>query len=297
MRLFLMTFLCLTLFASNSILCRGALVTWHMEPFQYTALRALSAAAMLAAFCVFGIIRAQKPAPSESGERTGSVWRGLWEQSSWLGAASLFTYMMCFSLGYVDIPSAAGTLIINVSVQFCMVGWGIANNDRPGMKQTTGLAIALAGLVALMLPGLTAPPLLNSFLMMGSGLAWGVYSLVGRRSSSAALATAGNFIRCIPAGIAAGAIAFCTEHAPELPAVACALAAGGLASAMGYILWYVVVPRYSLVSSSIIQLSVPIITAVLAVAFLAETITLRLVLCSVLILGGIGLAVVSRKAS
>ena len=75
----------------------------------------------------------------------------------------------------------------------------------------------------------------------------------------------------------------------------CALGAGALASALGYTLWYSVVPRYSLVGSSIIQLSVPLITAVLAVILLSEPITLRLVLCAIPILGGICLALLARK--
>ena len=285
MTLFLSTAFCLTLFALNSIFCRAALVIWDMEPLQYTAVRGLSAAAMLALLCAVHLVRGQK------GE--GSVWKQAWKQSSWPGALFLFLYMISFSLAYKNIPSAAGTLIINISVQFGMMGWGMSHGLRLTKRQTAGLALASAGLLALLSPGLTAPPLGASLLMVVTGLAWAGYSLCGRKASSASLATAGNFFRASLAALAAGAAALALEEAAQPEAYACALAAGALASALGYILWYVIVPRYSLTGASVIQLSVPLITAALAVIFLAEPVTLRLALCSVPILGGICLALLS----
>lgn len=289
MRLFLLTTFCLTLFALNSILCRGAIMTWGMEPLQYTAIRSLSAAVMLAFLCTSRVI---KPL-----EGAGSVWKQVWAQSSWAGGFFLFMYMLAFSLAYVSIPSAAGTLILNISVQFGMVGWGIWQGLRPGRRQVAGLAIAFAGLAALMSPGLTAPPLISSLLMVVAGLAWAGYTLCGRAATSAPLATAGNFFRCAVAGAITACLAICLEGTAHPMAYLCALGAGALASALGYTLWYAVVPRYSLVGSSIIQLSVPLITAVLAVILLAEPITLRLVLCAIPILGGICIALLARKNS
>ena len=66
-----------------------------------------------------------------------------------------------------------------------------------------------------------------------------------------------------------------------------AAVAGALASALGYILWYALVPCYSIAAAAAAQLSVPVITALGAVVFVGEAITLRLVLCSAAILGGI----------
>lgn len=287
MQLILLTILCLTLFASNSILCRAALVGWDMGPLQYTAVRALSAAAMLAVLCC---------ARREGGAASArEALAGAWRESSWAGAFFLFAYMLCFSLGYVSIPSAAGTLVLNMSVQLAMLGWGLHQGTIPGRGQCAGLAVACAGLVALLMPGLSAPPLGSALLMAGAGIAWGGYSLVGRRSSSAVLATVGNFLRCVPAGIAALLLACLLEHAAQPQALCCAIAAGALASALGYVLWYMIVPRYSLVASSVIQLAVPVITAALAAVFLSEAVTVRLVVCAVLILGGIAAAVVSRR--
>ena len=258
-----------------------------MEPLQYTAIRGLSAAVMLALLCALHVVRG---APGK-----GSVWKQAWKESSWAGSLFLFLYMICFSLAYMTMPSAAGTLIINISVQFGMVGWGLAHGLRLTRMQAAGLALAFAGLLALLSPGLTAPPLVGAMLMVISGLSWGGYSICGRGASSASLATAGNFFRCAIAGVITACAAMMLE-APAHPAAwACALAAGAVASAPGYVLWYVIVPRYSLTGSSVIQLSVPLITAVLAVLLLNEPITLRLALCSVPILGGICLALVSRQ--
>ncbi|MDO5538067.1 MAG: DMT family transporter [Desulfovibrionaceae bacterium] len=280
-----LTFLCMTIFASNSIFCRAALVSCGMGPLQYTGVRCLSAAFILALLCCARVIRPEAPG--------GSAWREAWEQSTWTGALALFCYMVTFSLAYVGMPSAPGTLILNMCVQFCMVGWGMLHGLYPGRRQYLGFGIATAGLVALLSPGLTAPPLLGALLMAGSGFAWGAYSLCGRHASSAALATAGHFWRASVFGLASLLFALIYESAGVPMAFAFALA-GGLASSLGYILWYAIVPRYTLVGASIIQLSVPVITAVLGALVLSEAITMRLGICSALILGGIYTALRAR---
>ena len=284
--LLLLTALTEVLFASNSLLCRAALVSCGMGPLSYAAVRSLSAAAMLAALCGAGFIRPKGG---------GSVWRGAWRESSWTGAVCLFGYMICFSAGYVNMPSAPGTLILNACVQVSMVGWAVRQGARPDRRQTAGLAVAFAGLVALMLPGLTAPPLLDACFMAVSGLAWGGYCICGRGVGSAALAAAGTFFRAALFGAVTGASALCFEGAPLFTGMACALAAGAIASAFGYVLWYAISPRYSLVGSSIVQLSVPVVTAAMAVPLLGEPVTLRFALCACLILGGIGYALLAPR--
>lgn len=284
MRLFVLTVLCMTLFASNSVFCRAALVEYGMDPGQYTAVRGLSAAAAL---CALGWWHVRRRVSG------GGWWRRAWSEGTWPGALSLFAYMALFSWGYVDMPTAAGTLIINATVQFGMVGWGVRHGVRPGRRQTVCLGVALAGLVGLLLPGLTAPPLTGSLFMIGVGLAWSAYSICGRAAEDAVLATAGNFWRCAPLAALAG-LAGLASGAAHPAALACAVCAGAGASACGYVVWYMIVPRYSLVNASIIQLSVPVITAVLALATLGEAITLRFVLCAALILGGIALSVLGE---
>lgn len=248
----LLTLLCMTLFALNSILCRLALLHHGMDPVSYTAIRMTSGALML-----FALHRWRQ-------RRHGQVpdWRG---QGSWGAALALFTYMLAFSIAYVSMPTAAGALVIAVAVQTSMIGYGIHAG------QTLGIGLAMAGLVVLLLPGLEAPPLPAACVMFVSGSAWGAYSLCGRKFRHAAEATTDNFIRCVPLVLV----------------LMLALCAGALASALGYILWYALVPCYSIAAAAAAQLSVPVITALGAVVFVGEAITLRLVLCSAAILGGI----------
>ena len=269
----LLTLLCMTLFALNSILCRLALLHYGMDPVSYTAIRMTSGALML-----FVLHRWRQ-------RRHGQVpdWRG---QGSWGAALALFTYMLAFSVAYVSMPTAAGALVIAVAVQTSMIGYGIHAGQRPNLGQTLGIGLAMAGLVVLLLPGLEAPPLPAACVMFVSGSAWGAYSLCGRKFRHAAEATTDNFIRCVPLVLVL-MLALWWRLSLPLQGVVLALCAGALASALGYILWYALVPCYSIAAAAAAQLSVPVITALGAVVFVGEAITLRLVLCSAAILGGI----------
>lgn len=275
MQLFLLTALCMLFFSLNAILCRMALITFGMEAFQYAAIRCLSGAGMLAFLCLC------------LSHRGKSVWKQVRENSSWHSALFLFLYMIFFSTAYVNMPSASGTLIQNTAVQVSMISWGVFQGMRPGKLQYVGLGLAFIGLAVLMSPGLSTPPLWNAVLMVGTGLMWGCYSVCGRSAASAQLATAGNFLRASCLGLIALVVAIGYEHVPSLPAVGCAIASGAVTSALGYMLWYSLVPRYSVMSASIIQLSVPPLTAFLGFLVLGEQITLRLVFCTGIILTGI----------
>lgn len=269
----LLTALTMTLFAANSVLCRLALLEAGMDPVSYTALRLVSGAAML-----WLILALRGAHPLRAG--------------NWRAALALFAYMACFSRAYVELPTAVGTLIIAVAVQTTMVGAGIRMGERPRSGQALGIGIALAGLVFLLLPGLTAPPLISSLIIFVSGAAWAVYSLCGRGSGDPAAATAGNFLRCVPL-VAVMLLCFHSRLTVSGAGVAYALTAGALASALGYIVWYMVVPRFTVTTAAVVQLSVPVITAAGGVVFVGEDITLRLVVSSAAILGGIFFAVAS----
>ena len=308
------TLVCMIFFAANSLLCRMALFGTGMDAVSYTVLRSVSAAAVL---CLLTRLR---------GERALRF-------GSWSAALALFAYMACFSWAYVNLPAAAGALIIAVAVQTSMVGAGVILGQRPSRAQALGIALAMTGLVYLLLPGLDAPPLWPSAIIFLSGVAWAVYTLLGRRNSAPVAATAGNFVRCLPlallflplawlghaeggaeagaeagAGVVAGIVprelasavasAVASDVAwsggPALPlaGVLCALAAGGIASALGYVLWYFVLPRLSVPTAAVVQLSVPLITALGGALFMGEALTLRLGISTAAILGGIFCATV-----
>ena len=215
-------------------------------------------------------------------------------KGSWRSAAALFVYAILYSNAYVTLPAAMGALLLFGAVQATMIGYGISKGERLHGRQIVGLTLAFVGLVGLLLPGLTAPPLVGSVLMLASGVAWGVYSLRGKGAGDATRITAGNFLRAVPM---AAAVSLITINGASLDTagIGYAVASGALASGIGYSIWYSVLPALKATSASTVQLSVPVIAALGGVLFLGEAVTLRLVLASVAILGGIALVIVKRR--
>lgn len=271
----LLTLISMTLFAGNSVLCRLALLEYKMEPVTYTAVRLISGALML--WLIIAIRH-----------------KNVFKSGNWAGALSLFTYMACFSWAYVELPTAVGTLIIAVAVQTTMISSTFFTGDRPSRQQGVGIGIALVGLVFLLLPGLTAPPFVSSVIMFVSGSAWGVYCLCGKGVSDPAASTAGNFMKAVPFAVIMMAC-LPSQVAFDNPGIWYALAAGALASAGGYVIWYMVVIRLTVPVTAVVQLSVPVITAIGGVLFVNEPITLRVALSSAAILGGIFFATAFRR--
>lgn len=271
----LLTLLAMTLFAANSVLCRLALLEYRMEPVSYTAVRLISGAIMLWLIMAFRH-------------------KNVFKSGNWQGAVTLFIYMACFSWAYVELPTAVGTLIIAVAVQTTMLGCGFFMGERPSRQQGLGIGIALVGLVFLLLPGLTAPPLFSSLIIFISGSSWGLYCLCGKGVSDPTASTAGNFVKAVPLALLM-MICLPSQVSFDNPGIWYALAAGALASAGGYVIWYMVVVRFTVTVAAVVQLSVPVITAIGGVLFVNEPITLRVALSSAAILGGIFFATTSRR--
>ena len=276
-RLVLPTVLALTAFAANSLLCRKALGEELIDPVTFTTLRLAGGAAAL---LVVGAIRR---APGPSAKREGS----------WLSALALFAYAIAFSLAYVWLDAGTGALLLFGAVQATMIGAGLVSGERPRAAEWLGLAAALGGLVFLVFPGITAPDPAGAALMAVSGVAWGAYSLRGRHSRSPVGATTGNFLRATPMALLVSAIVFSSARAGT-SGVALALISGSLTTGIGYVLWYAALRGLAATRAAIVQLIVPVLTAFGGVAFLSERITARLVLASVLILGGVAVAVNAR---
>lgn len=278
-----LTLFCFLCFSLNAILCRFALMAYGMGPLCFVALRCFSGAAML--FLLWLAARGRHGARR--------LWRELMAQSSWPCAIFLFCYMLCFACGYVNMPSATGTLIQNSAIQLSMIGWGVACGLRPGKGQLAGLGLAFAGLALLLVPGLSSPPLANALLIALAGISWGAYTMAGRGVASPGMATAGNFIRAAVPAAAVLALGLPGDAAlgtiGNEKALLCALASGAGTSALGYTVWYVVQPRLSVMGASASQLAVPPLTAALGLLLLDEAISPRLVLSGLIILAGIGL--------
>ena len=258
-------------FAANSVLARLALLPEGADPLAYTGIRLASGAIALAV--ILAISR-----------------RGLTVVSgTWPASAALFGYAFAFSLAYVMLGAGTGALILFASVQIGVIGWAIIKGDRPTRLQWLGLGVAFAGLVYLMSPGLVAPSPLGALLMFAAGLCWAGYTLIGRGSSSPLADTTGNFIRCLPLAIALLVVGV-GWHGLDWRSAAYASLSGVVASGIGYAIWYAVLPALSRTRAAIVQLTVPAIAALGGVILIGETLSLRLAVASIAILGGVAFA-------
>jgi len=212
---------------------------------------------------------------------------------NWLSAISLFVYAAGFSFAYVSLPAATGALLLFGAVQATMIGHGIWMGERLKRPQLVGLMLAFGGLVGLLLPGLSAPPLYGSILMLGAGVAWGIYSLRGKGAGDPTQVTAGNFLRVVPIAAALSVITF-NSTSLDKAGFWYAVLSGALASGMGYAIWYTALPALKATNAATVQLSVPVIAAMGGIVFLGEPITLRLILASAAILGGIALVILEK---
>lgn len=209
---------------------------------------------------------------------------------SWPSALALFGYAAAFSFAYGGLSAAVGALLLFGAVQATMIGIGIWRGNRPGAIQWAGFVVAFAGLIGLLLPGLSAPPVASALLMIVAGIAWGVYSLRAKGAGEPTAVTTGNFIRSVPLALALSLVML-SQVQVDAPGLIYAVASGAVTSGMGYAIWYMALPLLQATSAATVQLSVPVIAAVGGVLLLGEPLTLRLVLAGVAILGGIAIVI------
>ena len=274
-RIIVLTSLAMIAFAGNSLLCRAALEHTSIDAASFTTIRLTSGAVML-----WLVVRMRH------GTHAG--------EGNWLSAFALFVYAAGFSFAYVSLPAATGALLLFGAVQTTMIGHGIWAGERLLRLQLIGLLHALGGLVGLLMPGLSAPPLYGSALMLCAGVAWGVYSLRGKGAGDPTKVTSGNFLRAVPI-TAALSILMLNGTSLDNAGFWYAVLSGALASGIGYAIWYTVLPGLKATSAATVQLSVPVIAAAGGVVFLAEPLTMRLILASVAILSGIALVIHERQ--
>ena len=287
-RLVVLIGITLTCFAGNSVLCRLALKQTALDAASFTSLRMLSGALML---CLLAAYR-HNGADDASRPKRGSV--PVWFGGNWLSAVALFVYAATLSFAYIDIATGAGALLLFGAVQATMIIAGWWAGERLSLRQWIGFVLALAGMVALLLPGLTAPPLESALLMLVSGAAWGVYSLRGRSGGDPVQASAGNFGRAALLALALSGLAWSGQRWDGVGAFY-ALLSGAVTSGLGYAIWYTVLPSLTVTRAATLQLSVPVLASVAGLVFVQEAITLRLVLTSMAVLGGIAMVVLGRQ--
>ncbi|MBZ9611512.1 DMT family transporter [Rheinheimera maricola] len=282
-RVVLLTLLALLAFAGNSLLCRIALAHTNIDAASFTAIRLVSGAVVLWALVML----------RNRNRRDGAKAK---EHGNWLSALALFVYAAGFSFAYIQLNTGIGALILFGAVQTSMIAFGLWRGERFTPAQSLGLLLACSGLIGLLLPGLSAPPLTGTLIMLAAGVAWGVYSLRGKGAGDPLQVTAGNFGRTVPMALLLSVLLL-NQVSLDSAGMFYALLSGAVTSGMGYAIWYSALPLLKATTAATVQLSVPLLAALAGVLLLQEPLTLRLVLASLAILGGIALVLLQPKSS
>lgn len=266
----LLTGLAMIAFAANSVLCRLALGSNLIDAASFTTIRLMSGTLCLLAIVIL----------------RNSRWRP--QPPKWVPVLALYAYMACFSFAYQALSAGTGALLLFGCVQLTMISTAIYKGERLSLRAWTGLAMAMGGLVYLVLPGVEAPDPAYSLLMAIAGIGWGLYSLRGIQGSDPTSATANNFLYAMPIAIGVSLLA---SHSLSITwqGIMLAIASGAIASGVGYAIWYRVLKHIQASSAAIVQLAVPALATIGGVVLLAEPASSRLVLATILTIGGIGL--------
>ncbi len=276
-----LTLFALFAFAANSVLCRLALNTEQVNPADFTSIRLLCAAFVLALIIII---------------KDKSVLPKINQYGSHTGALFLFVYAAGFSYAYITLSTATGALILFSAVQFTMLfrGWLVGN--KMGYQEYTGIFVSLLGFTYFVFPELEQPSLIGCLLMVLAGIAWGMYSLIGAKSTNPLYDTASNFIRLTPIAIMSLLVMYFSLGIDiSSKGLLYTFGSGALASGVGYTIWYQVLPKLKPSIAAVCQLSVPIWAALGGILLVEEPINLHLAVSASVILGGILLVMLAKK--
>jgi drug/metabolite transporter (DMT)-like permease len=274
-KLFLLTAGAMVCFAANSLLCRLALKQTRIDPSSFTSVRIIAGATVL-----YLLLRL----------RGGSLRKA----GNWVAALALFTYAAAFSFAYLSLPAGTGALLLFAAVQTTMIVQGFRKGERFDVWQRLGFSLAIAGLVLLLLPGFSAPSFGGSALMLSAGVAWGVYSLWGKAADNPAQATTGNFMRAIPFTLALSLGSLPWVRLDHV-GIEYAIISGAITSGLGYVIWYAALGGLKSMSAAAVQLSVPVLAALGGILLLGEPMTMRFLVSSLAVLGGIALVLAEKR--
>lgn len=250
-------------FAGNSLLARAALADGQIGPGSFTAIRLAAGAAILLPW----------------------LFRGVRERPNWRGALALFVYCGAFSFAYVELSAATGAMVLFAAVQVTIVTASFLSGTRLRAIDVAGVVLAMTGVVILLGANATPGPIVAMLSMIAAGVAWGLYSVLGRTTADPARRTAGNFL--LAALLAVPLPLLDSGHDFTASGIGLAIASGAITSGLGYLAWYKVIPRLPQATVGAAQLATPVVAALAAAALLSEPLTSRLALAAVLIIGGI----------
>ncbi|MDJ0938143.1 MAG: DMT family transporter [Woeseiaceae bacterium] len=277
MKTALLSALAMFAFAANSVFCRLALLDGHTDAASYATVRVIAGATVLALI----VLVQTRGQPSFDAD--------------WRSALALYVYMVFFAFAYVTLATGTGALILFGAVQLTMFTVALRSGERFPPLAWFGLLLAIAGLLYLVSPGVTAPEPLGAVLMAIAGIAWGTYSLLGRKAADATRATAWNFVLSVPL-VLATSLVFLDSADVSATGIALAILSGAIASGLGYVVWYAALKGLAASDAATIQLSVPVIAAIGGVVLLAEPVTMRLLVATIATLGGVAIVLRQRVA-
>lgn len=266
-------------FAANSVLCRLAIKDNMIDPSSFTLIRLLSGVLMFAI-----ILRLKSAYTSDT---------PVYKNGSWKAALMLFLYALTFSFAYISLDTGTGALVLFGAVQLTMIASAIISGNKVRFSEWLGILISFSGLVYLVYPTITTPSIFGFVLMIMSGIAWGIYTIFGRGSANPFRDTAFNFKLTMPFVLVLAIVAIPSINI-SFEGLVLAVLSGAFASAIGYTIWYIALGRLSVIEAAVVQLSVPVFAAAGGILFVSETITARLILSSILVLGGILIVVLGK---
>lgn len=271
----LLTLAALIAFAGNSIICRAALESGAIDPASFSSIRIVSGIAVLYLIGLF----------SQLGHRDE-------KRGSWAASGALFLYFVLFAYSYVALGAGLGALILFCCVQLTMLANGIYRGERYTRGQWLGLTAAFAGLWYLLLPSGTSASLFwAGLLMAGAGVAWGIYSLLGRGNTNPLSTTRSNFVRILPLALLLPFVSPSGAHATAY-GIGLAVLGGAVTTGLGYAVWYRALHGLTASEAGLFQLSVPVLAILGGAVMLGEPVTAEIVQASAMILTGIACVII-----
>ena len=262
----------------NSIFCKLALSNNYIDAFSFTFFRLFFGAITLLLIFFY---KSKKIS--------------ILPKSNWLSSFMLFLYAICFSYSFLDINAGFGTLLLFAVVQMVMLAFSLFHKEKINLQKIIGIFLALFGLIYLLYPKESFEvSLFHAFLMIIAGIAWAVYTILGKKSSDSLYNTMDNFIKSLVfVGILY--ILFLPENSfISQNGLLLAFVSGSLTSAIGYVLWYEILPKLQYITAGVIQLFVPIISIIISIIFLNESLSTTLFLSTIIIFTGIILTIFSK---
>lgn len=273
-----LTFLALFSLSSNPVLCRMAMITKEIDAISFTFFRILSGAIFLLLLYFY---------------KKKSFDLNL--KSNYLAPFMLFLYAITFSFSYQNMQAGVGTLILFAVVQLTMIFMAFRHKESLNLRKIVGICLAFGGLFYLLYPKNDfSLSLFHTFLMVISGIAWAFYTLLGKKSTNAFYSTKDNFFKA--SLMALVFMAFYFNHLIfDSYTLFLAVISGVVTSALGYIIWYMVLPKMDIITAGVLQLLSPVIAIILGIIALDEKLSFELIVSTIVILFGIFVVIYKKR--